>query len=85
MITSPLIIFQGENDPIVPKNQSIMIYEALKKRNIPVEIHIYPGEEHGFRQAPHIIHSLKREADFYREVFNESLNKTSKKEEPAPG
>lgn len=72
-ITSPLIIFQGENDPIVPKNQSIMIYEALKKRNIPVEIHIYPGEEHGFRQAPHIIHSLKREADFYREVFTDSF------------
>lgn len=68
-VTSPLIIFQGENDPIVPKNQSLMIYEALKKRNIPVEIHIYPGEEHGFRQAPHIIHSLKREAAFYREVF----------------
>lgn len=68
-ITSPLIIFQGEDDPIVPKNQSIMIYEALKERNIPVEIHLYPGEEHGFRQAPHIIHSLKREAEFYREVF----------------
>jgi len=31
---------------------------------------IYPGEEHGFRQAPHIIHSLKREAEFYREVFD---------------
>ncbi|MBA3817026.1 MAG: S9 family peptidase [Parachlamydiaceae bacterium] len=68
-ITSPLIIFQGEDDPIVPKNQSIMIYEALNKRGITVEIHIYPDEEHGFRQAPHIIHSLKREADFYREVF----------------
>lgn len=68
-IKSPLIIFQGENDPIVPKNQAIMIYEALKSKGITVELHIYPGEEHGFRQAIHIIHSLKREADFYREVF----------------
>lgn len=68
-IKCPLILFQGEDDPIVPQNQSIMIYEALKKRNIPVEIHIYPGEEHGFRQAANIIHSVSREADFYREVF----------------
>jgi dipeptidyl aminopeptidase/acylaminoacyl peptidase len=68
-ISSPLILFQGEDDRIVPKNQSIMIYEALKRRGIPTEIHIYPGEEHGFRQAEHIIHSMNREADFYREVF----------------
>lgn len=65
-IRNPLIIFQGENDPIVPKNQSIMIYEGLKKGNIPVEIHIYPGEEHGFKQPVHIIHSLESEANFYR-------------------
>lgn len=68
-ITSPLIIFQGEDDPIVPKNQSILIYEALKSRGIPTEIYIYPGEEHGFRQAANIIHSLERESEFYLEIF----------------
>jgi dipeptidyl aminopeptidase/acylaminoacyl peptidase len=66
----PLIIFQGENDLIVPKNQSEMIHHALKKKGIRTELHIYPGEEHGFRQAKHIIHSLEREADFYREIFD---------------
>lgn len=69
-IKSPLILFQGENDPIVPKNQSILIYEALKRRHIPVEIHIYPDEEHGFKQASNIIHAAKREVEFYREVFH---------------
>lgn len=68
-IKSPLIIFQGEDDKIVPKNQSEMIYEALKKNGITTEIHLYPGEEHGFRQAKNIIHSLEREAEFYQEVF----------------
>jgi dipeptidyl aminopeptidase/acylaminoacyl peptidase len=68
-ITSPLILFQGENDTVVPKSQSIMIYEALKKRNIPVELHIYPEEEHGFRQASSIIHSLTHEAEFYQKLF----------------
>jgi dipeptidyl aminopeptidase/acylaminoacyl peptidase len=68
-IKSPLIIFQGEEDPIVPKNQSIMLFEALKQRGVTVELHLYPGEQHGFRQAPHIIHSLMRELDFYLEVL----------------
>lgn len=68
-IKSPLIIFQGEDDPVVPKNQSEMIYEALKCQGVKTEMHIYPGEQHGFRQAQHIIHSLERELAFYREVF----------------
>lgn len=69
-ISSPLILFQGEDDMIVPKNQSIMIYDALKKRGIKTELHIYPGEEHGFRQAQNIIHSLNREVAFYLEAIN---------------
>ena len=65
-IKTPLIIFQGENDAVVPKSQSIQIYEALKQKNIPVELHIYPEEEHGFRQAANLIDSLQREAAFYQ-------------------
>jgi len=73
-INVPLIIFQGEEDPIVPPNQSIMIYEGLKKRGIPTILHLYPGEQHGFRQSQNIIHSLEEELAFYLNVFN--LNKT---------
>lgn len=68
-ITSPLIIFQGEDDRIVPKNQSLMIYNALIANGIKTEIHLYSGEEHGFRKAANIIHSLNREYEFYLEVF----------------
>ena len=64
-ISTPLIIFQGENDPIVPKNQSIMIYEALNAKGVPVEIYIYPEEGHGFKQAANVCHSLTKEAEFY--------------------
>lgn len=68
-ISCPLIIFQGEKDPIVPQNQALMIYEALKKRGVSTEIHIYEGEEHGFRKAKNIINSLEREVEFYQKVF----------------
>ena len=67
-IHTPLILFQGEKDAVVPKNQAILIYEALKKRNIPVKLHLYPEEEHGFRQAATVIHSLTQEALYYQQL-----------------
>lgn len=68
-IQAPLILFQGENDKIVPKEQSILIYDALKKRGVPVELHLYEGEEHGFRKAEHIKDAFKKEHEFYLKVF----------------
>lgn len=68
-ITAPLILFQGEEDLIVPKNQAIMIYEALKNRGMVVELYLFPGEKHGFVQAKNIIESLDREVAFYLKVF----------------
>ena len=68
-IKKPLIIFQGENDPIVPKNQSIMIYEALKKAGLKTALYIYPDEEHGFKYPQNNIDSLKKEHAFYLETF----------------
>jgi dipeptidyl aminopeptidase/acylaminoacyl peptidase len=68
-IHSPLILFQGEEDAIVPKNQSIKIYESLKQQGTSVDLHIYPGEGHGFRQAENIVYSLNQEAEFYIKAF----------------
>lgn len=69
-IHAPLIIFQGDKDPIVPPNQSEMIYNALKKRGVNTELHIYAGESHGFKQAKNLVSSLTREAQFYLEAFH---------------
>jgi len=66
---SPLIIFQGTEDKIVPPNQSKMIYEALKKKGIKTELYLYEKEQHGFRKKKNIINSLNKEADFYREIM----------------
>lgn len=64
-ISTPLILFQGAEDNVVPKNQSIAMAEALRFRGIPVEYHEFPGEGHGFRQADTIRTCLERELAFY--------------------
>jgi dipeptidyl aminopeptidase/acylaminoacyl peptidase len=49
-IVDPLIVFQGEIDEVVPRNQSDTIVASLKARNVPHEYHVYAGEGHGWRK-----------------------------------
>ncbi len=49
-IKDPVIVFQGEEDKVVPKNQSDEIVAALRRNGVPHEYHVYPGEGHGFRK-----------------------------------
>ena len=60
-INDPLVIFQGEIDQVVPRNQSDSIVESLRRRGILHEYHLYPEEGHGFRKAETI-------EDFYKTV-----------------
>lgn len=55
-IVDPMIVFQGEDDKVVPRNQSDTIVESLKARKIPHEYHLYAGEGHGWRKAETIEH-----------------------------
>lgn len=53
-IVDPVIIFQGADDPVVPKNQSDLIVGRLREQRVPHEYHVYEGEGHGFRK-PHTL------------------------------
>ncbi len=49
-INDPIIIFQGEIDQVVPRNQSDAIVASLKGRGVPHEYYVYEGEGHGWRK-----------------------------------
>jgi len=66
---TPLILFQGAADHVVPKKQSIAIADALRAKSIKVEYHEFPGEGHGFRHADTIRTCLERELKFYQELL----------------
>ncbi|MGZ3696110.1 MAG: alpha/beta hydrolase family protein, partial [Bdellovibrionota bacterium] len=68
-LNCPVIFFQGDEDKVVPPNQSELMYEVLKKKGIYSEYHLYAGEGHGFRKAETLQHSLKAEHGFYAKVF----------------
>ncbi len=50
-IRDPLILFQGEEDRVVPPTQAQEIVVALQRNGVPHEYHLYPGEGHGWRKA----------------------------------
>lgn len=66
-IRDPLLIFQGEEDQVVPRSQSDAIVAALQKSGIPHEYHLYPGEGHGFRKTETIQHLYTTIDRFLRE------------------
>lgn len=70
---APLILLQGLDDPIVPPNQSEMIYEALKAKGVATAYLAYEGESHGFRKAENQIGSREAELFFYAKVLGLDL------------
>jgi dipeptidyl aminopeptidase/acylaminoacyl peptidase len=66
---APLLLLQGLDDPIVPPNQSEMIFRALKSRGIYTEYLALEGESHGFRKAENQIRALEAEYRFYVRVL----------------
>ena len=60
-LSSPLVVFQGAEDQVVPPAQSEAIVAALREKGLPVAYRLYDGEQHGFRQARNIKDSLEAE------------------------
>ncbi len=66
-IVDPLLIFQGSIDEVVPPNQSEQVVEALKRRGVPHEYHLYEGEGHGWRRPETIEHCFETMLRFLQE------------------
>jgi dipeptidyl aminopeptidase/acylaminoacyl peptidase len=69
-LNCPVIFLQGLEDKVVPPNQAEMMVNILTSKGIKVAHVIFPDEGHGFRKADNIVRALESELEFYREVFN---------------
>ena len=49
--TPPTFIVHGTNDAAVPVENSIEFYTALRRANVPVEMHLFENGPHGFGMA----------------------------------
>lgn len=68
-----LILFQGEEDTIVPPAQSQMMFDAVRQRGLPTAYLLFRGEGHGFRQAASLRRAHEAELFFFSRVFGLGL------------
>lgn len=66
-IAAPLFVYQGANDPRVPRTESDSIVSALRRRNLPVEYMIAPNEGHSLDRRENQLEFYARSARFLEE------------------
>ncbi len=73
-VNAPVIFFQGDEDQVVPPDQTERMVAALQARGITAYYLLFSGEQHGFRKAENIKRALDAELYFYAaNVFKVAL------------
>ena len=72
-LDTPLAVFQGDEDEVVPPEQAEMIVAALRRKGVPHAYLLFAGEQHGFRKAANIRAALDGELSFYAQVWGFDL------------
>ena len=65
-MSAPTLIYHGDNDPVVPIQQSISFVETLKLCHVPAKLLIKKGEGHGWND---MINDIKLFADWFDEYL----------------
>jgi dipeptidyl aminopeptidase/acylaminoacyl peptidase len=68
LAATPMLLLHGELDPVVPVDQSIALADAVRAAGGDVELVVYPGEGHGFRQPSNQLDEIERIAAFLDRV-----------------
>ena len=68
-VNSPLILFQGLDDKVVPPEVSREVVTVLQEKGLKYEYIEYPGEGHGFRASENRIDALTREVAFFSAII----------------
>ena len=69
-LRSPLILFHGLQDEVVPAAQSERLALELTKRGVAVELHLLAEEGHGFRAREAQLRVLEATEAFFRRHLN---------------
>jgi dipeptidyl aminopeptidase/acylaminoacyl peptidase len=68
-LSTPVILFQGLEDAVVPPAQAELMVEALARKGILHAYLAFEGEQHGFRRAETIRRCAEAELSFYGQVL----------------
>ncbi len=61
---TPILIMHGELDAVVPVRQSRVFAQRVRTAGGDAQLHVYPNEGHGFRNADNQLDEYRRAEDF---------------------
>ena len=67
-IAGPLLVFHGSDDPVVPVAQTQALAERIRAAGGLIDVVVYDGEGHGFRQREHQLDEYARTERFLQHV-----------------
>jgi len=65
-VKAPLLLLAGGHDPRCPKEETIQVADAIKKRGGVADYKIYDNEGHGFARVENQIDAYQRVTDFLK-------------------
>ena len=68
--TQQAVLFAGESDTRVPKEQSVEMFRALKSLNVPTQLLIGPSEGHLWGSLPHLLRKANLELEWFERYAN---------------
>lgn len=63
-ITTPMLILQGARDPRVPRAESDLLVDRLRRRGVDVRYEVFPDEGHGFTSRKNELRAYEEIAQF---------------------
>jgi dipeptidyl aminopeptidase/acylaminoacyl peptidase len=84
-VTTPLLLWTGKNDRIVPWNQSITYYLALRRLGVKNSMLVYPYEDHSLENPDNQTDLSKRMMAWFDDLLKgepepESISKSTETE-----
>jgi len=62
---TPTLLHSGEKDERIPMAQNLELYMALKKRGVPTEFFVYPGQPHGLQEPRYQLVKMVAEMSWF--------------------
>ncbi len=72
-LVSPLILFQGLKDKVVPPEVSREVVDVLEKKGLMYDYVEYPEEGHGFRMTATKVDALTKETAFFASIIQQRV------------
>lgn len=68
-VQTPVMLQHGEADQRVPLGNSIMFYNALKRRNIPVKLLVLPRQPHGPNEPRMVLKTMQTNIEWFESLL----------------